>query len=515
MEVIWEWIIGGFLVFFYAYGRFNNPESDRLSTTVIRYYFAAFSYFLVLGFLFLLLGGGITNSHSIYHELFTHGGYMPTEIAKLPGPLLAALLLTTLLPNFPILNKIDEMLVKVFKDMGNIPRAARRFSVKIRDYQFEVPTQIRSCVVQKLTDFSDNDIRYEQDCSLQYKWTKITSLYIQIKKWKDTKKYDCLFESESMKNAFNKIEKEYETTKKGALSCFEITHRFQNDETVSKTIEHCERNFEEQAVSIIKEIYDFIARGILRCEITQKDRKNRLEEMGFSVKPEGREPLDANQVVTLGVAIFLIFILGALIINLLTGKQSHIGRVIFIAFMVSTTYGLSIVAGIYPKTVWKFADIRQTGHRPMVSYLLSGAIAVCFAFFVSLAFKFVYFLSYLEALRDIKWSYPWFIMSAILAVNVAFITDNYSKKDILEPSWLRWVEGVVSGIIMAGTACVVRTMLLQIENMPDYKIEQIPSSVVLLSISVAIGFLIGVTVPHWYRSVPRQVDELNNESYVI
>ncbi len=507
MPVIWEWIIGGFLVFFYAYGRFNNPESDRLSTTVMRYYFAAFSYFLVLGFIFLLLGGGITNSPIIYYKLFTHGVSTPDNIENLPGPLLSALLLTTLLPNFPILNKIDKWLMKVFKDMGNIPLAARRFSAKIRDYQFEVPSQIRNGVTQKLTDFSDNDIRYERDSSLQYKWTKITSLYLQIKKWKDTEKYECVFRSKSMENAFNKIEREYETTKKGALSCFEITDRFQNDETVSKTIAYCKRNFEEQAVGILNEIYDFIARGILRCEITQKDRRCQLEKMGFSVKPDGMEPLTADQVVTLGVVIFLIFISGVLFINFLTGKEERIGRVIFIAFMVSTIYGLSIVAGIYPKTAWRFADIKQTGSRPMISYLLSGVIAVCFAFLVSLTFKYVYFSSFVRALGDMKWSYPWFLMSAVLAVNIAFISDNYAKENVSEPPWLRWVEGVLSGIIMAGTAWVVRTMLFQIKNMPEYKIEQIPPEVFLFPISISIGFFIGVTVPHWYRSAPRQVDD--------
>lgn len=313
-----------------------------------------------------------------------------------------------------------------------------------------------------------------------------------------------------MENAFNKIEKEYEAIKKGALSCFEITHRFQNDETVSKTLTYCRRNFEDQSAGLLKEICDFIARGILRCEITQKDRGFQLEKMGFSVKPNGKEPLNADQVVTLGVVIFLIFISGALILNFLTGEQQQISRVIFIAFMVSTTYGLSIVAGIYPKTAWKFADINQTGSRPMISYLFSGVIAVFFAFIVSLTFKFIYFSSFLGALKDIKWSYPWFFMSAVLAVNIAFISDNYAKKNISEPSWLRWVEGTLSGIIMAGTSWVVRTMLLQIANMPEYKIEQIPPEVVLLPVSTAIGFFIGVTVPHWYRSAPRQVDEFNN-----
>lgn len=503
MAELWQWLIAGTVVSIYAIRRFNTPTSNKSSTTVARYYSALSAYLMSLGFLFVLFGGGLSVPPGELITFVMYGAQsLPEDVQQLPGPLLSALLLTVVLPNVPILSKIDDWLRKSFQDMGNIPQEARRLSANMRRSSFVVPDgeSLRQRVKERLAGFASKDIVLEPNNSPQFQWVKITALFVQVKSWPDTRKYDRFVES--LSEDYSSIERDFERLGNKALNCCKLMRgvKTRDDKSAAKAVDECVSNFREQADLLYKALCDFIARGILRCELTKQDRQEKLREMGFTDLPQTRAPLNANQVVTMGGAVSLAILMGMIS---LSSQIPQMSRALFIAAMVGVMYGTAIVAAIYPKTIWTFASREKTGQRPIVAYVLSGVIAVGAAFLVSQTFKYVRFGDFLLALNDTKWSYPWLLNSFALAMVTAFLADDFVTSKAKTPTWLRGTEALAAAAIMMGTGWLIRTMLTQIPNMPE---DRIPELDVVLAVSGLVGSIIGFWVPHWYRVGPNQPD---------
>ena len=491
-----EWLIGLALILIYAQSRFNTPKSNRSSTTVYRYYLAFFCYFLSLCLLYLLLGGGISASPALY-DLLTKGAEGVVEDVEhlAGGPLLSALFLTTLLPNFPVLSKIDNWLRVTFQDIGHIPKEARELSGNMRRSTFIVPERNRDDIRRYLADFSETDIRFRPDNSPQSEWTQITSLLLEVRSWSDKRKYSGFLES--FKTDYRQIQIGYEQLRVKALKCIRWMSDYDDiEESSFHPVKECQKDFQERMVVLKKDLCNYIARGVLSCEITGKERRAKLEEMGFYDIADDRSPLTAHQAVSIGFIVFLFMFFGNLLFR---STPLMISRTIMISTMVATIYGLSIVLAIYLKVVWPFADIRRVGQRPVASYVVSGLLAVVLSFFISLTFKFVWFWDFLKALDDIRITYPWLLMSFTVAATLSCLSDNGVLGKKPPPSWMRWLESIACGVVLMVASWVVHLWLSQI---PGLTPDRIPPRPFVVIISCGIGLAIGYIVPHWYRSLP-------------
>ena len=491
-----EWLVGLALILIYAQSRFNTPKSNRSSTTLYRYCFAFLCYFLSLCLLYLLLGGGISASPALY-DLLTKGAAKDGEHLA-GGPLLSALILTTLLPNFPVLSKIDAWLRGTFQDIGHIPKEARELSGNMRRSTFIAPERQRDEVRRYLADFSETDIRIRPDNSPQSEWTQVTSLWLEVRSWADKKKYSGFLES--FKTDYRQIETAYEKLRVKALKCFRWMSDYDDiEEATFNPLKECQKDFQEQLIILKKDLSNYIARGVLSCEMTGKERRAKLEEMGFCDIADDRSPLNAHQVVGIGFIVFLFMFFGNLLFR---GTSVEISRYILISTMVATIYGLSILLAINLKVVWSFADIRRVGQRPIASYVVAGLLAAVLSFFISLTFKFVWFWDFLTALKDIKMCYPWFLMSFTVAATLSCLCDNGVLGQKPPPPWMRWLESIACGVVLMVAACVVLRWLAQ----TGLTTERIPPLLVTVFISCGIGLAVGYFVPHWYRSLPPETN---------
>jgi len=260
-------------------------------------------------------------------------------------------------------------------------------------------------------------------------------------------------------------------------------------------LKECQKDFQDQMIVLKKDLSNYIARGVLSCEITGKERRAKLEKMGFYDIAADRSPLTAHQVVEIGCIVFLLMFFGNLVLG---DTPSRISRTMLVSTMVATIYGLSILLTIYLKVVWPFADIRRVGQRPVASYLVSGLLAVVLAFFVSLTFKFVWFLNFDAAFNAIKITYPWLMMSFTITVTLSCLCDNGALSKKPPSPWMRGLESIACGVVLMAASWVVNRWLTDIGS-PQYRIP--PLQVVAL-ISCGIGLAVGYFVPHWYRSLP-------------
>src|SRR5215467_10327239 len=101
-----QWAFGAFIVIFHAHDRFKIPRPMRATTTFWRYWSAWCGYLVATTGVFMLLGGafGAFDPKTLLDLLGVEG----LSFDQLPGPLLSALLLTSLLPHAPVLGKIDN-----------------------------------------------------------------------------------------------------------------------------------------------------------------------------------------------------------------------------------------------------------------------------------------------------------------------------------------------------------------------------------------------------------------------
>lgn len=128
--------ICGIVVAFYAWERYNTPETNRLSTTRALFLFTGAGYVAASLTLFLLLC-----------RVALRPGVLPllglepaqTFIADYFAPsVLSALLLTTLLPNTPIVSIADKRLLERFQTWGRIPQGVRNLADKLTPEALQV-----------------------------------------------------------------------------------------------------------------------------------------------------------------------------------------------------------------------------------------------------------------------------------------------------------------------------------------------------------------------------------------
>jgi hypothetical protein len=119
-------VLCGIVVAFYAARRYDTPETNRHSTTQS---------------LFLLTGAGyVTASLTLFFllcEIILKPGVLPflgldqaqETVKKFTAPpVLAAVILTTLLPNVAVLSAWDAWVLKRFQTWGSIPHGVRNLA---------------------------------------------------------------------------------------------------------------------------------------------------------------------------------------------------------------------------------------------------------------------------------------------------------------------------------------------------------------------------------------------------
>jgi hypothetical protein len=117
------------IVALYALKRYNTPETNRISTTRPLFLVTGAGYVGASLLLFLLLC-----------EVVLKPGVLPflggDDVQKLlkdfsTAPVLATVLLTTLLPNTPVVSDADTWLLKRFQAWGRIPQGVLNLADKL------------------------------------------------------------------------------------------------------------------------------------------------------------------------------------------------------------------------------------------------------------------------------------------------------------------------------------------------------------------------------------------------
>ena len=121
-----SYVIALLLVAFHASNRFNTPRIVRSQTSRVQFWLSGGAYVVSSIGVFMLLSWAVRHNASLVGVLqmgsATQGG---ADVSNLDAALVAALMLTMLLPSFPVLRDIDAGILRFFYRMGSIPFCAQ------------------------------------------------------------------------------------------------------------------------------------------------------------------------------------------------------------------------------------------------------------------------------------------------------------------------------------------------------------------------------------------------------
>jgi hypothetical protein len=502
-----NYLITGGLVAIFGWSRFNTPKTNRASTTLAQFYLTGFAYVASCLVLYLLVSRLIAENPSALSFLgFEAGG--TNEVANISAPLLAALLMTTLLPSVPILQRIDRWLLEFFQRLGSIPQEVKRLSNQIFSAELALTPRGQEAFQRELEDavgFPEelkSEIVFDPGEKIRFRFTRIVAMYLILRRWSQSRRHAAFFSdyAEEFRGVCDRVAGFLDEAKR-FFPILRIMINVPQNDPIDPSLAECRRSFKSRVEDVHRELADFMARALLACERGNKDVIDRLKDLGFVIAIERSAVFDLNRFVSIAGCIFVLFLGGGALIGSFLHQQIPIQRLFGISLMLATTYGVAIACAIVPKQLWSLADIDEVGHRPAIGYLASGLLALVAAGGISLLFNIILAWDIGRGFRHFGFSYPWLVMSFVAACLIAFQCDDRAAASGDPPGWLRWAEAGSAAIVLMAASMLVREWLSEIPDMPP---QRIPDARFLLPIQASLGLLIGATVPHWYRGAIRR-----------
>ena len=490
-----QWIIGTVVVLFYARDRFKNPSPTRATTTFLRYWAASVGYTVAMLMLFVFIGGGFTAIDlRAVEPLF---GKVPEDMGGLPGPLLSALVLTSLLPHFPLLATFDERIKRFFWRVGNIPSEVRLLGRQLAGATY------RPKAVRAIEHFSLNHAWLEEHPeSLRFRWARCIALLAEIERWKSDRVFAHYVEEN--KAALDALHARLRAIALDERAFCELGHS-----TESTLLAGFRKNVEIDLTTTWASLCDFVAGGVLGSRWNDAQRRSTVVELGFEGLPPPARSLNPHDIV---LVVGLVFI-AMLFIPLMMRRFFYddlLPPQVRVLVMVPIIYAIAIVVAIFPKGVWPFASRVANGARPYAAYALSGVVAAFSALFISTLFRFAFDAegnviralsthgAFGDAWRTSLDRWPWLLMAFFATVTIAWQADNLAGSGSAA-RWLRWIEAFVSAAVFGTAQWVVLQLLAQSLPQPAAAAMVVATPQLLLTSSV-VGFCIGLLVPSLYRA---------------
>lgn len=505
---ITDYLAGMVFVLVYSYARFNTPPTNRSSTTAGRYFMALSLYMMAALATFMLLA---ECPHLVGYLFWgdkaeSMSANLPPSLQSLSSPLVAALLMTVLLPNIPLLKSIDGWILRQLQGIAAIPYEVRRLSAELRGRPFITSTELQQETRRRLENdgFAACDVRFEAGSAPSQIWSALTALFVRLEGWESDRKMAAYVEE--FGDSLRVLRARRQALLPKARICFRLLGGHEglaDTDSATEAIRRYTEDFSEQATQLRNDLIDFVSRGILHSEMTDTGRAARLSALGF---PEPIIPatLTLNQMMGLFCMVGVLFLAGSVALG---NKQGETHGVLFMkTVMISLIFSAAVACAVLPKEEWAFARRPKGGERPMAFYVVAGIMAVG----ISQVIGFIFNCLLERGIKDgaTRWSYtyPWAVLTFCTAFGVAFLVDNIRSPRVPRWAW-RTLEGLGQSAVMLAAASITYAWLAQrldlLKPFHDYK--QLPPFPLVLANSAIVGFFIGFLVPTWYREARREV----------
>jgi hypothetical protein len=481
------------IVAFYAMQRYDTPATNRLTTT--RRLFIASGAGYVLATVFLYLG---------LAEIVLTPGVLPllglqnvTELLAryTAPPILAAVILTTLLPQTPVLKTADATLLSYFQRLGRIPSGIAQLADQLT--LDKLPATEAEVVAGR--DWITRDAGLADDLAHRLTadprdptgrlFTALLSLHRAVEALSRDPAYRGHFRRQA--EAWRQLQAGFQVFSAQSLAFFVMF-----DQLGPKASEHASGDALKKARAchrgIAEEVRvanaEFLARALIAVEPSSVDVTRRLRQLGFVTEEIACPQASIGAFVFLGTML-AVALLGLVIVAPPPPDRMHPALV---AFVIAATQTCGMLAAILPKLQSEFFRRGTGGSLPYFGWLAAAAIAFAAALLID---RGAVAISRREL--ALAWDFVRVPLSpsAPMAAGLALVIGILADLRIGPERHRRVVEGLLAG----GAMMLFIGLCIGLLQLPARSAEVTHLRWLPFALSFGLGFVAGLFAPHLYR----------------
>jgi len=485
------------IVTFYAARRYNTPETNRLSTTRSLFFLTGVGYVAASFTLFLLLcevalKPGVLTFLGVEDVQRAIGAY-----AAAP-PVLAAVILTTLLPHTVVVSAADHWMLKRFQSWGRIPHGVRNLADKLDAESF----QMRAGDVAKLREwiFADSDIPNEVANDLGAEaaesasggLARVVRLYSELQRLEALPSYRGAFRSRP--DTWQAIQANFKVFIAESQAFFVLFEQLKPlaetaGEEALRRAKRCYRGICEKSY---RDMTEYLAQLLLIVEASEARINSRLQSIGFFTTEEVCPHLDVGPILFMG------FVMTVGMLALVAVVFPHVVPTLplpvsMIAILIGATRTIGVSTAILPKLRWNTHRVDDHHGFPYSAWLEWAFVAGALSFLIErTAIAMAHHT--LSAELDIT-DYPLSPMAPLAfatSLSIAILCDV----DLRLGNGL--ARRIVDGVLCAGALTFAMFICTQLLALVPVTKGQAPSWLPLV-VSSSLGFVCGFVAPHLYR----------------
>jgi hypothetical protein len=488
-------------VAYYAFRRYDTPETNRESTTGSLFIITGVGYIIVtLIFYFILC------------EVILKPGVLPffgqsiALVSQYSRPsILAAVILTTLLPNIKFLRDWDESVLKRFQKWGSIPFGVNNLAEEI----MQVDQPSKDDLVDLREWMSDEGeipnelvkrVGTDAPSASQGSLTRVLRLHRSISK---------LAASPVYSRAIKKYAGERQKVKEGFRVYTAISQAFfllfdHLSSLEGSTGEDARKQARDRYLEIsdaqARSSATLIARLLLATENSETSITKKLSAIGLGVRDAKPPSLPIGPLVFVG-AVMIALILA--VTSFLPRPQPTPGALAYytLILLIGITKTIGTLAAVLPKICWSSARATEDGRLPYLSWLGWAALAALGALLIERLALGASSSSFSAAL-DFQ-SHP---LTPIAPTTFVICISISILCDLNLPIQREGIRRVVEGT-MCGAAMVVALAICFAQAALPTATSSSISPLLQYGFPFMIGFFWGAVGPHLYRKHRHQIED--------
>jgi hypothetical protein len=475
-------------VAFYAMRRYNTPETNRLSTTQSLFYLTSAGYLtasLALFFILcqIVLKPGILSFLGI-------SDYQKLIATYSAPPILAAVILTALLPNVTLIDTWDKWVLHRFQAWGSIPQGVRNLADTVERSplatEADALAKLRAWILGAAEIPNELTNRLSADpTTTEGDFTRTLRFYDEVRHLRDLPAYANAFRLR--RDAWQTLSADFQVFTAQSYAFFVLFDRLtQIGEPAAETLKHGRERYHDICRKLHGHLAELLAGLLLMVEGSEPRINSRLQVMGFSIGEPVCAALPIGPFVFLGVTIVLAML--GLVAVMQPPEQGPLPIWITV-LLIGLTKTIGVLAAVLPKLRWSAFRRSADGELPYLAWLISATSAAVIAFSIESVVLLLTHHKLYGAMSPLALT-TFATFSISLAVSILCDVDLH-----LGRGWgLRISEGVLCGAAMAITLFVcVRLFGF------DSPVEDRMSAWLARLFPFALGFVFGFIAPHLYR----------------
>jgi hypothetical protein len=411
-------------------------------------------------------------------------------------PVLAALVLTTLLPNTAVVSAGDAWLLRRFQSWGRIPEGVRNLADALTQGAFAIVEtdlpDLRAWIMSEGGVPNDLAARVSVDPvdTPQGCLTRALELFRQMQKLESNAQYSNAFRARQ--EEWQAIQAEIRVFTAQSQAFFVLFDQLTPVEGTAGTeaLKNARICYHDICLHLHRKLAEFLARLLLVVEASDIRISSRLQSLGFCFAEAPCPPLHAGPFVFMGTMMIIAILCVVAIVPPPPTRRLPIG---LIAILIGTTQTIGVLTAVLPKLRWSKFRTDGRGNPPYFAWLEWALLAGVTSFLIDRTA-----VAIVNHAASAELDFTHYPLSPIgpMAFGVSLVIAVICDVDLkLGEGWARHVtEGMLCGAAMV-VDIFICTQLLDIASATK---GQAPYWFPFV-FSFSLGFTSGFFAPSLYR----------------